>query len=246
MEQSEKMIVNREVELLNTSRNNIEVIARTDYPLAYRNKARTLETRFAVGLLRWRRGEAPVADMKSALAISSEMLVAITEWQLDDETVCGKSDAWNLVRYISFLLDQPVALPNEWLARIREERSQYADMALDYHILDALEGREWRDGLTEHLERLASKKRQMLAVETYRTYFELLETNGSEKQMEGLVRAAEANYKKRAWDGFYSGGPTYMGGGPDNPYVVDFVLAAILKRIGWSGESIHKWTWNTP
>ena len=110
--------------------------------------------------------------------------------------------------------------------------------------MDAIEGQKWRDGLTEPFERLASKKRQMLAVETYRTYFDLLDAGGDAVRTEELVRIAETNYKKRARDAFFGGGPTYMGGGPDNPYVVDFILAAILKKIGWTGETIHKWKWD--
>lgn len=243
MEQSEKMLANRKIDLAEIARINIEVIARGDYPLAYRNLCRSLERHFDTALLRWRRGETPITDMEAALTTSGEMLAAITGWQLDDETLNGYGDVWNLVRYISFLLDQPVALPEERLVRIREDRIQYADVALDYRILDALEGREWHDGLAEALERLASKKRQMLAMDTYRTYFDLLEADRDEKQTETLVRAAEANYKKRARDGFYSGGPTYMGGGPDNPYVVDFMLAAILKRIGWMGDTVHRWVY---
>ena len=244
MEQSEKNIHYNNLALADIARINVEVITRGDYPLAYRNLCEALEKRFDTALLRWRRGESPIADMKAALATSGEMLAAITDWQLDDETLNGYGDVWNLVRYISYLLDQPVELPEERLPRIREHRSQYADVALDYHILDALEGREWRVGLAEPFERLAAKNRQMLAVETYRTYFCLLEADGDGEKTRDLVRAAEANYKKRARDGFYGGGPTYMGGGPDNPYVVDFVLAAILKRIGWSGDTVHKWTWD--
>lgn len=237
------MIANREIALSDIAQINVEVIARGDYPLAYRNLARSLEKRFETALLRWRHGQSPVADMATALVISQTMLAAIADWQLDDETLSGKGDTWSLIRYISYLLDQPVKVPEERLASIREDRSQYADVALDYLVLEALEGREWREGLADPLERLAVKKRQMLAVETYRVYFDLLETNENMGQTGALVQAAEANYKKRARDGFYSGGPTYMGGGPDNHYVVDFVLAAILKRIGWTGETIHKWIW---
>lgn len=243
MKQSEKNIHFNEMAIIDINRINIEVIARGDHSLAYRNMCEALERRFDTALLRWRRGESPVADMKAALVTSGEMSAAIVDWHIDDETLNGYGDVWNLVRYISYLLAQPVALPDERLARIREDRSQYSDVALDYHILDALEGREWRDGLAEPLKLLASKKRQILALETYRTYFGLLEVDGDENQAEGLVKVAEENYRKRARDGFYGGGPTYMGGGADNPYVVDFVLAAILKRIVWSGDTIHKWTW---
>ncbi len=207
------------------------------------NICRLLERRFDLALLRWRRGESPVPDMKAALTISDEMLAAITDWQLDDDILIGKGGAWELVRYICYLLNHSAALPSEKLPLIRENRSQHADVALDYCILDALEGREWRSRSAAPLQQLDLVKRQALAAETYRTYFALLETDGDEQRVSDLVRAAEVNYKKRARDAFFDGGTTYMGGGPDNPYVVDFVLAAILKHIGWKGDTVHNWKW---
>lgn len=243
MEQSKKNIHFNEIALADTARINVEVIARGDYSLAYRNLARSLEKRFDTALLRWRREESPIADMKAALATSQEMLAAITDWHLADETLNDYGDVWNLVRYISHLLAQPVQLPENRLMRIREDRSRYADVALDYHILDALEGRARCKDVQMLLESLASKKRQMLAADTYRTYFDLLGAHGDRERVDALVRVAEANYRKRARDSFYGGGPCYMGGGPDNPYVVDFQLSAILKHINWAGESIHKWIW---
>lgn len=246
MDQSEKMIANREIALADIARINAEVIARGDYPLAYRNMAEALHKHFDTALLRWRRGESPVPDMERALGASGKMLSAITDWNLDDETLNGYGYTWIIVRHVAFLLDRQVDLPNDRLIRIRDYHCQYADLALDYHILDAIEGREWRDGLTEPFERLASKKRQMLAVNTYRTYFDLLDADGDTVRAEELVRTAEANYTKRARDAFFGGGPTCMGGGPDNPYVVDFILGAVLKKIGWTGDTVHNWKWGTP
>lgn len=243
MEQSEKNIFYNDVRLADIGRANQEVIARGDYPLAYRNIARSLETCFDTALLRWRRGESPVADMEKALALSGDMLAAITEWQLDDETLNGYGYTWLLVRYVSFFLDQPVALPVDRMARIREDQSRHADIALDYRILDALEGREWREDLEGLFDKLASKKRQALAVDTYRVYFALLESGHGGAEADTLVLRAETNYARRARDPFYSGGPTFMGGGPDNPYVVDVTLGAVLKKIEWNGESIHRWRW---
>jgi hypothetical protein len=245
MNQIEKMISNREVQIDHIVLANVTMAARAEFCQFYQNLCVSLEKRFDIALLRWRCGDSPVADMKAALSVSGEMVTAIRAWRLDDETINGYGDVWSLVRYIAFLLDQPLELPDERLLRIRESRSQYADVALEYHILDALDGREWHEGVAELLERLATNKRQALAVETYRTYFALLEADGDNEQVHFLVRAAEVNYRKRTRDAFYGGGPTYMGGGPDNPYVIDFGLAAILKRIGWTGDTVHKWMWDT-
>ena len=38
--------------------------------------------------------------------------------------------------------------------------------------------------------------------------------------------------RQRARDSFYSGGEATEGGGPDNAYVVDYRLAAVLKKVG--------------
>lgn len=243
MEQSEKNIYYNGIALADIAEINVRVIARDDYPSAYRNMCRALEKHFDTALLRWRRGESPVLDMEKALATSSEMLAAIIDWQLDDETLNGYGDVWNLVSYIAYLLNISVKLPKDRLPQIRRDRSLYADVALDYCILDALGGHEWRSNFALSLEQLATKKRHSLAVESYRTYFALLDSNGDNAAVNALVQVAEVNYKKRARDGFYGGGPTYTGGGPDNPYVVDFQLAAILKKIGWAGDSIHRYRW---
>ena len=243
MEQFEWMIHNRDLAQADIARIKPRVIARGDFQLAYQNLAKSLQGHFDTALLRWRRGESPVSDMEQAQAKAHELNTAITAWQLSDQTLNGYGYVWSLVRYIAFLLGRKAELPGDQLPRIQKNQSQYADIALDYHVLDALEGREWREGLSEPFARLASKKRQALAVATCQTYFALLEPGHDKERIDALVREAEANYNRRAKDGFFGGGPTYMGGGPDNPYVVDFVLAAILKKIGWDGESVHKWQW---
>jgi hypothetical protein len=106
------------------------------------------------------------------------MLAAIADWNLDDETLNAYGYTWSIVRYIAFLLGRQVGLPDDRLVHIREHISQYADVEIDYHILDAIERRKWRYGLSDAFERLASKKRQVLATETYRTYCDLLDTHG--------------------------------------------------------------------
>ena len=245
MEQSEKMINNRIASLDMIAAANTKMLAQGNHSQIYSNLAEKLDCQFETGLLRWRRGKSPVADMNAALETSGELLEAIDNWSIPDSRVSGYGYVWDIVREACFLLGKPVPVPADLLNGVRRDQSRHAaDLALHYHILDALEGQEWKAGLPPLFERLASKKRQMLAVETYQTYFALLETEAEGAETEALVRQAEANYKRRAKDAFYSGGPTYMGGGPDNPYVVDFTLAAILKKIGWQGESIHRWRWD--
>jgi len=223
---------------------NVSMMAQRNFVQVYSNLASKLRYHFDISLFRWRRRESPVADLNAALATGEELLAGIEQWSIPEASVVGYGYVWDLARYASFLLGDPVPLSPELLALIRREQGQHADMALEYHVLDAIEGREWREGVRELLDRLASKKRQGLAAESYQTYFALLEVDGNDAHAETMIQRAESNYARRAKDAFYSGGPIYMGGGPDNSYVVDFTLAAIMKKIGWKGDSIHRWRWD--
>ena len=212
--------------------------------VAFGNLARTTDTTFELALLRWRRGESPVGDMGAVVEWAERMIAAVGDWQPEEHTVVGYIYALDIARYASFLLGRDLTIPTVISDLVGRHRSENADVALSYHILDAIDGRPWREDLEPLLSRLAAKKRQALAVETYQTYIAILNTPQGDKSVEDLVRRAEENYTRRARDPFFSGGPGYMGGGPDNAYMVDFVLAAILKKIGWDGETIHRWRWS--
>ena len=78
---------------------------------------------------------------------------------------------------------------------------------------------------------------QALWHSTLQTYGELL--SGGDPA--ALVPRAEAQFSSRAKDSYFSGGEAIYGGGPDNQLVLDFWLATILRRIGYSGPSPHIW-----
>jgi hypothetical protein len=85
-------------------------------------------------------------------------------------------------------------------------------------------------------------RRLALVSDTYRCYLRLLTAPAHEYP--SLVHQAEDLYRRRARNSYYSGGLQIFGGGPDNGHVVDFILGAILKRIGASGLSeVHGWRW---
>ena len=48
---------------------------------------------------------------------------------------------------------------------------------------------------------------------------------------------------EKFYDGRYRETGDYEGGSMDNPYIVDWQLAAILKKQNWAGDSIHFWRW---
>jgi len=117
-----------------------------------------------------------------------------------------------------------------------------ADSLLDGVIANGLTDdwnqSKWNLGLAQ----LGKTKGSTLAVETYQTYRKLLQTEKSE--LANLVDGASKQFAKRKKNAFYSGGLASGGGGPMNDFVVDYVLAAILKKIDYKGDCIHWWKWD--
>ncbi|KAF0173171.1 MAG: hypothetical protein FD160_3503, partial [Caulobacteraceae bacterium] len=61
-----------------------------------------------------------------------------------------------------------------------------------------------------------------------------------------LVRKAEDNWLKRKTNRFFEESDSRDGHGDYNELYVDIYLAAVLRKIGWQGESVHRWKWETP
>lgn len=250
MNQVEKLLVNRLEELTDLESHYEHQIHEGDFNIAYKNMFWAASSYFDAALIRWRRGESPVADFEAVLSLGERLQQGEAEWSLDQLTLAGNSFEWTIIGYAAYLLGQPEPLSGAQMETIRSRQvslhpsDRAADVLLEFKIIDALAGRPWRDGFEDLITRLGSKKRQTLAAHTFRTYLDLLDAKGqSDHEIEPLVREAEVNYDKRRRDAFYGGGPAYMGGTDYNPYVVDFTLAAILKHLDWKGDSIHKWRW---
>lgn len=88
---------------------------------------------------------------------------------------------------------------------------------------------------------LANRPDCDLASRTYQTYFEILDKSFKNLPIEDSVKMAEELFARRANDGFYSGAEQTEGGGQDNRIVLDYRLAAILRKARYVGESTHCW-----
>lgn len=84
-----------------------------------------------------------------------------------------------------------------------------------------------------------TQKAGAVAARTYAVYADILQGRGGAD----LVAEADDLFVKRRKDAFYCGGDHTEGGGKDNLIVVDYRLAAILKRVGYKDDSIHQWWW---
>jgi hypothetical protein len=113
--------------------------------------------------------------------------------------------------------------------------------------LDAVLGRGLQNKLDEvawtaGLDQLRQVKGSSLAVESYMTYHRLLRS--SEKcGVQADIGKAISLFEKRKNNSFYGGGEQTEGGGNDNGITVDYRLAAIMKKIGYKGNSVHLWQW---
>jgi hypothetical protein len=189
-----------------------------------------------IGQNEWRRGNSPVAAMNEALNAADELVAAIDEFETDHDVYADVD--FRLIESCAYLMNNPFRW-SRWMYAL--ERG--ADIALRDRLNKAVRDEPYQDGLEDLLEKLAASKRRALAVASYRTYFALLDAKGDDSRIAALVADAEANYRKRARDAFYNSGPSYDGGGPNNPYVVDIELAIVLKSISWEGDCIHCWRW---
>jgi hypothetical protein len=127
----------------------------------------------------------------------------------------------------------------------------FEDRDFPENPLDALLAKLLYDGSWSEKERLSWSKaiarlersrRTKLAFETYSLYERLLFSESS--NVSELISTAETLYLKKAKDSYFSNGESSFGGGPDNEYVVDFRLSAIMKKVNYSGDSIHRWQWD--
>ncbi|WP_454675447.1 hypothetical protein [Achromobacter pestifer] len=75
------------------------------------------------------------------------------------------------------------------------------------------------------------------------TYFLYMEILKGKRNVSELVAEADELFVRRGNDRFYCRGDQTEGGGEDNLIVVDYRLAAILKKVGYSGTSMHQWRW---
>lgn len=123
------------------------------------------------------------------------------------------------------------------------EIDEAADLYLDCLVAAEIKGHTGSDSSEKGIGILAESDRQALAVRTYKVYFEILGRPPESPLLENLVVSASKNYSDRAKDRFYSGGQDINGGGKYNDVVVDYRLGAILKHVGYVGDSAHSWRW---
>ena len=198
------------------------------------NVGQGLKTYLMQGLIGWRCGiMSPVSPFREALAFVRQ---GYSAWQ----TMNGRSTARTLhlplekAFFVAFLVNES--------AITFDLHDLVADRLLDANLGLGLQG-EWNEEMwASGLEQLRQVKGSTLAVETYTTYHRLLRSS-QDSEAKAAVEKATSQFEKRKSNGFYSGGEQTDSGGNDNAITVDYRLAAIMKKIGYKGDSVHSWQW---
>jgi hypothetical protein len=198
------------------------------------------------GLVVWRSGSSPAEDFNRALALIDSILEYISVRPQPYETFLATPTY--LASLISFLMHGEI--PLRYLqtlpmpADLPRRHRKLQDMTYLILLAWSLSSRSIPPEAFVVCEAPRAKRAQ-LSQETFRAHLNLLQDVIAGTDCESSLRIAEGLYDKRRRSGYYEGGLDYWGGGPMNPFVVDFEIAAILRLAEFLGRelppSIHRW-----
>lgn len=205
----------------------------SNYQLAALNIHQTFKDYLMAGLIQWRTGsESPAAFIGDAVHAVTDGLWVLSSF---GNPFAGSEIPVEQASICAFL----IGLEGPVCSGMVLNSDRRLDSIIADALLDKWEQPAWDSAMAE----LRAIKGSRLAVETYAAYHNLLFSRPKDASREDWVRSCEVLFKRRAKDGFYGGGDQTYGGGPDNNFIVDYRLAAILKKIGYDGESLHLWRW---
>ena len=227
-----------------------------NFYFAAANYSQAFSSRLLQGLVLWHHNLGdPRPALQQALEVSHSALddlaalsVGVSIWKHFDRTPAI---------YLSYLLSGAAGplfcdSPHDCQFPLwQTDHMAYARQALDIGLLQAVAtgapDASWEDAIST----IAIKKRMRLLAETYRTYMALLLAARAANWPAVVAAASQAVgfYSQRSRNDFYSNGAT-DGGGPYNPLVVDYRLAALVKCTGADFVAFpkkvlpHLWRWS--
>jgi hypothetical protein len=182
------------------------------------------------GLIYWRMDIAPPVEiLKNGLGIAREGYTKLSNINCPGSVYDINNQK---ISYVSFLLNDKYY---EYDFRAFEE--QYLlDAILNIGLRDNWDDVLWAKGMSG----LTNRDDTSLVIETYSTYRQLLFDKSRTSE---LVEYALNLFNRRKDDDYFMGCIQSDGGDFDNDVTVDYRLAAILKKIGYTKDNIHLWRW---
>lgn len=206
-----------------------------DYARAVYNVKNQAEAYVEIGVLRWRQGIDPRPDFASAISAYGEA-VALAQKHEVPRSEFGLCP----LTYVAFSL---MGQHTELFFQDPPDRLPIRRYPLYEHCLcHWLHDHEPDEPVIKLLEWHLSKK-PILYDDVFRNYFQLLGKWPADKDRATLVGEAESYWLKRKTSRHYHNLSAIDGHGEYNDIYLDLRLSAVMKKIGWTGESIHRWVW---
>jgi hypothetical protein len=203
--------------------------------LARSNYRRQAEVYVDLGMLRWRQGIDPRADFSSGAEAILAMQSLLQD--LPQQSRSRPDLATDLVNVSMFLGGHAMARESVGFQPAQARVLCYRCLVTSV----LLQGSPDPD-LFEQCNQFLSENAELVD-QTQLTYLELLGLRASGKTVDDLVRKAENNWLLRKTSSLFEEGASREGHGAMNELYVDIYLGAILKKIDWEGQSVHRWVW---
>jgi hypothetical protein len=210
-----------------------KLLGEGNFVWAAKNHAMIAEGHTDLGMLHWRRGHDPCPDFEAAILAYEKLRDLVQEQGLE-----RRNHEFPLVYAMLSLMDRKTPIEFEDVDYHWEHRWPCYQSGLVHFLHD--------QPLPEPRARLLDRylmENDELPDRSFLTYFQLLGVRPSGQSQDELVQAGEANWRKRKTDSFFSDAGYINGQSVMNDLYVDIFLAAVLKKIGWQGQGIHKWMW---
>jgi hypothetical protein len=210
-----------------------KLLGEGNFVWAAKNHAMIAEGHTDLGMLHWRRGHDPRPDFESAILAFENLRYLVQEHGLDKH-----DHEFPLVYAMLSLMGRRMPIEFEDAAYHAEHRWPCYQSCLVHCLHDRPLDARHASLLDQYLS-----ENDELPDRSFLTYFQLLGVRSSGQSRDELVQAGEASWRRRKTDSFFSDAGYINGHGVMNDLYVDIFLAAVLKKIGWQGQSIHKWMW---
>lgn len=194
------------------------------------------ESHFKIGIIQWRLAQDPRSEFTAGLDAIEQGIAEAVALNASPRDI-DRLDLW-IARPIAFLMDRTLPVLQGTTGINQDLPSQTASDLLG----DALFDRPYRDQLPALMTALGRRKAEHLALLTAQNQFALLDAAGDEARIAELAAEGDALYLRRATDSYFEPA-IILGGGEDNPIMLDWQLAAIFKKVGFRGPSPHRWRW---
>lgn len=227
--------------ILSTVTNNIhqtpaivaQLLAAENFNWAGKNYRMLADAHVDRGILLWRHGLDPRSDFARAADAYDALTLLVRERNLDP------------INYTTSLIHAAMFLIGRQEKVVFVDEDAFAEFRWPcYHscLVHLLNDQPLTQSLSNLLMRHLAQNDDLPDI-TASTYLRLLGWLPSDLPQDRLVASAEENWNKRRSHKLFASSAPLEGYGEMNDLYLDIYLSSVLKKIGWTGQSVHSWHW---